>query len=286
MVSVIICSASAQQRERVCKNIAETIGVEHEFIIHDNTQENRLGICQAYNICASKAKYDCLCFVHEDVEFLTKGWGRELTVQANKDFTGVIGLAGGTVVTQTPLAWGDLGDPYIRVHIMHGRKRLWSENPAGETFSRVITLDGVLLFCKKSVWDNVRFNDADFKGFHTYDLDFSFHASKSYRNYVYHGLDLIHNSKGNFTKEWLDSTTLFYTKNAKALPASVEKLDDSEMANINENALYQHIRRYTLKLEDKDVCKKKLEEFRKKYPLSKHNLILLTKYTTHKLLGI
>lgn len=285
MVSVIICSASVKQRERVCRNIAETIGVEHEFIIHDNTQEDRLGICQAYNNCASKAKYECLCFVHEDVEFLSKGWGRELVLQANKDYTGVIGLAGGRVVTKTPLSWGEIGAPYIRVHIKHKKDwRFWDENPYNESFSEVITLDGVMMFCKKSVWDRIRFNDKVLKGFHCYDTDFSLRAAKYYKNYVCHTIDLMHYSNGNFGKEWFEEIGRIYEPLMASLPMSVDKLSGEEMQKVIEKGDYEYIRRYIIKLKSRKEAIEAIREFRHKYPGSSHSATLYAKFLAHKIL--
>lgn len=285
MVSVIICSVSEEKRERVRENISRTIGVEHEFIIHDNTKDNRLGICQAYNLCASKAKYDCLCFVHEDVEFVSNGWGRELVLQANKDYTGVIGLAGGRVVTKTPLSWGEIGAPHIRVHIKHkGDKKFWNENPNNERFSEVITLDGVMMFCKRSVWERIKFNEALLKGFHCYDTDFSIRAFKYYKNYVCHTIDLVHYSNGNFGKEWFDEIGRIYEPVMASLPLSVEELSDEEIQKIVEKGEYEYIRRYIIKLKSREEALEAIRRFRYKYPHSSHLTTLYVKFFTHKIL--
>ncbi|MFX4377337.1 glycosyltransferase, partial [Acinetobacter baumannii] len=53
---------------------------------------NRYSICSAYNEGAEKAKYDNLCFVHEDVVFRTNNWGQIALTEVKKfDLLGVAG---------------------------------------------------------------------------------------------------------------------------------------------------------------------------------------------------
>ena len=64
MISVIICSVKPSQVSRLEKNIAETIGnVEYEVIAFDN-RNTHYGLCEIYNLCAEKSRYDNLCFAH------------------------------------------------------------------------------------------------------------------------------------------------------------------------------------------------------------------------------
>ena len=77
MISIIICSVNNDYLQNIKNNIAETIGTEYEIIAYDNRHTNHV-ICHVYNLCAAKAKFPYLCFVHEDVELLSKDWGKEL----------------------------------------------------------------------------------------------------------------------------------------------------------------------------------------------------------------
>ena len=75
MISFIICAASPALLENLRKNIHETTGVEFELIIVEN-YDNRYNIFQAYNIGVKRSQYSILCFLHEDVLFVTPGWGK------------------------------------------------------------------------------------------------------------------------------------------------------------------------------------------------------------------
>lgn len=76
MISIIASTHNPTFFQRFSEKVQETIGVDFEIIgIENHTQYS---ICEAYNIGADKAKYPYLCFVHEDVIFRTKDWGKYL----------------------------------------------------------------------------------------------------------------------------------------------------------------------------------------------------------------
>ncbi|MGB3132870.1 MAG: glycosyltransferase, partial [Saprospiraceae bacterium] len=74
MISIITCSRAKDISTELRKNIVQTIGIEHEIIVFDNSA-NKHSIFQAYNIGASRAKYEILCFVHDDLFYMTQDWG-------------------------------------------------------------------------------------------------------------------------------------------------------------------------------------------------------------------
>ena len=85
MLSIIVCSVNRKYLLNFEKNVAETIGdnVEYEILAIDN-KVMRLSICAAYNRAASEARYPYLLFIHEDVEFLEKGWWAKVMPQLSK----------------------------------------------------------------------------------------------------------------------------------------------------------------------------------------------------------
>lgn len=74
IISIIISSYQPNYFLALEKNIAETIGIPYEIIKIDNP--NTMGICEAYNKGASKAQFENLLFIYEDILFQTKYWGR------------------------------------------------------------------------------------------------------------------------------------------------------------------------------------------------------------------
>ena len=66
MISLIICSRTADISDELKQNIATTIGCEYELCVIDNSR-NEYSIFTAYNEGVRRAKGDILCFMHDDI---------------------------------------------------------------------------------------------------------------------------------------------------------------------------------------------------------------------------
>jgi hypothetical protein len=82
-------------------------------------------------------------------------------------------------------------------------------NPKNEKLSRTIVVDGVLMLVKKSVWEEVRFDEDNFKEFHFYDIDFSLRVAEKYNNYITYELLIEHMSFGDINKSWVNNVLIF-----------------------------------------------------------------------------
>src|ERR1700744_2986719 len=105
MISIIVCSVNEELFRKFEKSVADNIGVEFEIIKIDNTG-NRYGICEAYNKGAASAKFEYLCFAHEDILFRSDNWGQVLIKAFEGDeHIGVIGVAGSKYKSLAPSGW-------------------------------------------------------------------------------------------------------------------------------------------------------------------------------------
>ena len=77
MISIIICSRNKDIPSELKQNIADTIGVDYELVVIDNSR-NQYSIFSAYNEGVKRAKGDMLCFMHEDVVFKNCNWGERV----------------------------------------------------------------------------------------------------------------------------------------------------------------------------------------------------------------
>lgn len=222
MISIIVCSINPDLREKLKINVEKTIGCDYEFLYLDNRIEKK-GICEAYNILATQAKGDYLCFVHEDVSFDSDNWGINMEKMASDKTVGVLGFAGVGIMTQFPY-WLDR---YTNIHhfiqctkdgTMLNDSALQKKDKIAE---KVVVLDGMLLFCRKEVWEENRFDDQIFTGFHIYDMDFSFKVAQSYQNYVCQNVVMSHYSLGSINQTYFDGMLLFYKKWKSKLPYTV-----------------------------------------------------------------
>lgn len=227
MISIIISSFRDSYFSALALNIADTVGVEFEIVKVYNP--GIMGICEAYNSGASNSKYPYLCFVHEDVQFVTRNWGQKLIQHFTSDAnTGVIGVAGSICKSKMLTSWWQpviSGIETKRTNYLqyYQDNKITSHmylNPLKELKSKVVSLDGVFLACPQKVWREILFDQNLLKGFHGYDLDFSLRAGNQFNNYVVYDILLEHFSEGVNDLKWLKQNFLVHKKNKNILPTS------------------------------------------------------------------
>ena len=219
-------------------NVQNTIGVAHEIIYIDNTN-NAYGICQAYNNAARQAKYQLLCFVHEDVVFCSQKWGEILTKLLDDQSLGVVGVAGSTYKASTISGWWDVPTSFLRKHlIQHTREGIIKEDTITLTQGQaeVTTLDGVFLATRREVWQQYPFDEVSFSGFHFYDTDFCTQVGQTYQIMVTSEIKLEHLSPGNpVSKSWIENAIKYHQKWKNYLPLG--KTSDSYVARFSAEKL-------------------------------------------------
>lgn len=229
MISVIICSINKKFAQQVQSNIHDTIGVPCQIIIIDNTL-SPMPITRVYNLAASQAKHDTLCFVHEDVLFKTQNWGLKILeyFSQNKKL-GLIGVGGSKYKSKTPSGWFCGLQEFDCCNISHldraGNTELLLMNPEkGSRLQQVVTVDGVFMCCPKSVWLETKFNEVLLTDFHLYDIDFSIRVSEKYESAVTFEIDILHIVKGNhYGDKWLESTLSWHKHFDKKLPVGIKR---------------------------------------------------------------
>lgn len=233
MISVIICSTSQQYLKEVQNSIRTTIGVEHEILFYDNSRDNK-GICEVYNHLAEQAKYDYLCFVHEDVIFNTPNWGLVIAKIFTNENAGLIGVAGSKYKSKHFSGWYTGNLKFDCEYIIH-RDRTTGENEKvylnsepKKMLHEVVSIDGVFICAQKAVWERTRFNESDLKGFHFYDIDFSTRASVFSKIFVTYEIEMIHITHGgDFGNKWVEEAIKWHLQNNDKLPVSLDLLNYS-----------------------------------------------------------
>ena len=233
MISIIICSAKSEVLAVLKKNIEETVGIQHEIISIDNSQAKK-GICSIYNQGALQARYTNLCFVHEDVRFETFNWGKIVCTHLEDNKTGLIGLAGGDTKGPLPTSWSVSilsNEINIVQHYKNGKnpEHIVKSRQPGALKSQVVALDGVFLCTRKDVFDEFKFDENTFTGFHGYDIDYSLQVGTKYNLYVIFDIVVHHYSEGSADRSWVKSAFLISKKWQERLPVSVHDLSAYEM---------------------------------------------------------
>lgn len=245
MISVIISSVNPIYLEQVIKNVQETIGVDSEIIAFDN-RDGKKGICEIYNEGIQKAKYDMLCFMHEDIRILTADWGQlvKKTFDKNPDY-GLLGIAGSDYKSLAPSGWNGGGIDTDHANFIQNYKFQkkppfkYYKNPRNCKLAEVACIDGVWFCVPKNIAESVLFDHDTFTGFHGYDLDFSMAVARHYKIGVVFDVLIDHFSEGNYDKTWMHETLKFHKKWHSHLPVNILP-HSREQAIYAEKATFKH----------------------------------------------
>lgn len=245
MISIIICSANEAELAQVSENIRKTVGVAYEIIAIDNRKQPR-GICAVYNEGAKRARFDLLCFMHEDIEMMTADWGaRVLDIFDQNPQLGLLGVAGGGYKSLAPSSWYNYhlqenGGFYC--NLVQGYRHTGREdtveyrNPRSEPLSRVACIDGCWMCTRKEVVRRFPFDEKLLTGFHGYDLDFSIAVNQEYQVAVTFEVLLKHFSEGNFNQTWRTQMVKVHQKWPHLLPLNIDGVPDSSLKRIERDA--------------------------------------------------
>lgn len=209
MISIIISTYRKNYLAQVASNIKKTIGnVAYEIIEIENPDV--MGIATAYNHGASRAKYNYLIFLHEDVSFSSKNWGKKVVEILKEQEAGILGLAGNEKKFSLPTGCETGINLYRHVFVVHSTEEKLKKKAPKDAIP-VRTLDGVFLAMTAERWKEFKFNE-DIPGFHFYDLDISLRVSNKYQNYVIPTISLKHFSLGNFGDRWITKCIKFHKR--------------------------------------------------------------------------
>lgn len=230
MISIVICSRTALLSDDLLHNIAETIGIEYELIVIDNS-DNKYSIFKAYNIGLAKSKSQIVCFLHDDIHLITKNWGQILIkiFDENTDI-GLIGIAGTKSKTKMPSAWWECPSEdlcmNINQYLRNGKKEHWYKGFEDNDLEDVVAIDGVFMVAKKD--NSISFN-TELTGFHNYDLNLSFEYLKNgYRIVATRTILLDHFSIGVLNESWYRSTLQLHKMYQDFLPLSKSDFKSSK----------------------------------------------------------
>lgn len=244
MISIIVSKYHSSQIEILKNNIERTIGVPYELIVIENG-EGRMGLCEVYNNAARKARYETLCYTHEDVAFETMNWGLKVIdlFNGNKKL-GLLGVAGSGFKSLSPSGWWypcadhqTVFTNYLQSNKDQVKADLQYSNPGNKRLSAVVCVDGFWFCTLKHIALQIKFDQDAFKGFHCYDIDFSLSVFPHYEVAVSFDILIKHFSEGTLNKQWITDTLTLYEKWRHALPVNVVNLDHAALVREEIKAL-------------------------------------------------
>jgi len=220
-ISIIICSIKPERFDRVCANYHALLsGVPHEIIgIHDARS-----LCEGYNRGIRRATGEILVFSHDDIEIVSSDFAAKLLAHLTRfDLIGVAGttrlIGGNWLHAGWPHIHGQIGSPgekpgSIKVRVFQIR---------GVATENAQAMDGVFLAVRREVVERIGFDEVTLDGWHLYDLDFTYSAHLAgFRAAICHDLCLVHDSSGDYSREWQYSARRFEEKHRDRLPHGEE----------------------------------------------------------------
>lgn len=194
-----------------------------EIIPVENNGE--FSLTEVYNKILNKSSNDIVILCHDDIYFDTKNWGNKILnhFKRNKDY-GILGLAGTTNMPKSAKWWEDFSKMKGIVNHEHEGKKWESKYSAskGNQLDDVVLVDGLFIVInKKNIKQN--FNE-DIKGFHFYDVDFSFrNFIEDVKIGVMYDVRVTHKSIGQTNEQWEKNREIFAENYRDVLPVKVKR---------------------------------------------------------------
>ena len=231
-ITCVVCSRQTdKEKEKFLNNLKDTCNwmLNVVFIMNDNGTS----LTKIYKEMLDKAETDIVVFIHDDIEFLKKGWGSEIVrlFQNNKDY-GMIGVAGSAEFDKNA-AWWSYNEKYGQVlHRSNGKSWLSCFSPLlKEDLKEVCVIDGLFMAIhKQRISKNF---DEDFVGFNHYDTSMciSNYIDGKCKIGVTTNIRIAHNSIGETKPNWFENKDLLNEKYSKYFPLNV--LNDRRRRNID-----------------------------------------------------
>jgi len=219
MISIVCSSITPDEKYK--KEILSKIGLKDvEFLHYENKGEYSL--TDIYKKGLDDSQYDIVLFVHDDIIVNTKNWGRKLIKHFNDTNYGILGVAGTTKLSEEGTWWSSRNDMVGIVNHKHQNHTYTSKYSAnlGENIVKAILVDGVFFAVQK---DRLKYEfDINVKGFHFYDIDFTFgnHIAGCDVGVMF-DIRITHLSIGQTNEKWEANKAIFVAKREFDLPCEI-----------------------------------------------------------------
>ena len=166
-----------------------------------------------------------IIFIHDDIEFLRKGWGKEILRLFNEhEDYGIIGVAGSAQFDENA-AWWNYEKKYGQVlHRWEGKSWLTAFSPLlDKDLQEVAVIDGLFIaFHKKRIAENF---SRELEGFDFYDIYFCLanYLAKKCKIGVTTNIRLAHNSIGKLKDSWYKNRDIINEKFGNKFPIDALK---------------------------------------------------------------
>lgn len=225
-IAIVLCSKKTNEEIKpFIEHIKETCGCDaHVYFIH-NPEGVSLSRIYADMTVSKDIVEKVIVFIHDDIEFLRKGWGAEVLRQFNEhEDYGIIGVAGSAQFDQGG-AWWNYEKKFGQVlHRAEGKTWLTTFSPLlTKDLQDVVVIDGLFMAIhKERISEN--FN-RDLLSFDFYDIYFclSNYLSGKCKIGVTTNIRIAHNSIGKLRDSWYKNREIVNKDFGKYFPIDIDK---------------------------------------------------------------
>jgi len=219
MISIVYSTRTPNKQFQ--EHIKKSIGVK-EYEIYEIVNNGNKSLTECYNEGLDKTKNNIVVFCHDDI-ILKEGWGKKVLKHFKETEYGILGMAGTTDMSEIGRWWQDSTKMIGIVSHSHEGKtweNRYSANFEDEVIETVM-LDGLFFVANKEKI-KTRFDEA-FKGFHFYDVDFTFNNHlNGVKVGVMFDVKITHKSIGMTNDEWEKNREQFVEKYKEKLPHKIK----------------------------------------------------------------
>ena len=215
MISVVF--STRKDNLDYINHIKNTIGVR-DYEIIQIVNEGKYSLTEAYNQGLKDSKNDIVAFIHDDL-ILPEKWGKKMLNHFNESDYGILGVAGTTDLSDSGMWWQDNTKMIGIVKHSHNGKTWENKYSAsfGKEIIQSVVVDGLFFVVDKNRIKK-DFNE-DIKGFHLYDIDFTFNNHiNDVKVGVVFDVRIIHKSIGQTNQQWEDNRKQFVEIYKEHLP--------------------------------------------------------------------
>lgn len=219
MVSVVYSTRNDYPEYK--KHIQDTVGIKDCEIIQI-VNNGQYSLTEVYNMGLEQSSNDIVAFIHDDL-VLPKKWGVKMVRHFENSDYGILGVAGTTDLPKSGMWWEDRSRMVgIVKHSQNGR--VWENkysNDFGCDIIETVIVDGLFFVVDKTKIKK-GFNE-EIKGFHFYDIDFSFNNHlNGVKVGVVFDVRIIHKSVGQTNQQWQNNRKQFVEIYGDSLPTNLK----------------------------------------------------------------
>ena len=225
-ITVIFCSKkNGEENKGFIDHIKETCGCDLNVICVHNPDGISISKIYADMTVNEEIETNIIVYIHDDIEFLRKGWGKEILRLFNENAKyGIIGVAGSAQFDENG-AWWNYEKKFGQVlHRWEGKSWLTAFSPLlDKDLQEVAVIDGLFIAIhKKRISENF---SREIESFDFYDIHFCLSnlLKKKCKIGVTTNIRVAHNSIGKLKDSWYKNREIINEKFGRKFPIDILK---------------------------------------------------------------